>query len=248
MQLTILDIDRRAAAWRFYRHAAPEAWDRFCEKVNLSWLHHDYAMDGLALTPEEITRALRGDCPRHQCDAELMAAIRQTLEAIEWTQLHASSPKELSLEDVKLFHAALCEPESPTAGRYRKHEGPMVPYLHTITRTPSISYRLRKLVEAMATTYTRMHPIKAAALIHHEFMCIWPFDMRSGTAGRLLLNHWLLSHGYPPAIIHAFHRQDYYTALGEQPEAMIPLVIEALDSILQCAEARFGASLANQVA
>lgn len=237
MQLTTTDLDRRVAHYRFYRHMSPEAWVVFNKKIDLSLLFHDYAMDGLALSESEINRALRYEPARHHCDAELLDGIRCVMAGVSFIRCFSREKgAPLTLEDVKQFHAVLTPDESQCGGRYRKTEGPMVPYLHEITRTPSISYRLRKLVETMRTVYGEMHPVRAAALIHHEFMSIWPFDQRSATAGRLLLNHVLLSNNYPPAIIHAIDRQAYYQALCSRPEAMIPVIVEAVDTTLQCAE------------
>lgn len=249
MQLRFMDIDRRAARYRLYRSSAPSAWQRFLAKVELSWLYHDYAMDGLSLSQEDIARALSQDTPRHHCDAQFLSTIRQVVGGIRFTIENAARGADLSLEDVKKFHAVLVEPGASCGGRYRKSEGPMVPYLHTITRTPSISYRLRKLVEAMDGEYREMPPVKAAALIHYDFMSIWPFDMRSSTAGRLLMNHWLMSHGYPPAIIHAKDRQAYFHALDGRPEELIQLVSDSVSATLECADAFFGAhSTAHRVA
>ncbi len=248
MQLMFMDIDRRVACYQLHRHSSPERWRLFLEKVELSWLYHDYAMDGTALTPQEVQRALTGAPARHHCDGLMLAQVRRTHSAIHHVLHNTHATEGFSLEGVKNFHALLVEPGCPSAGRYRKVEGPMVPYLHSITRTPSISYRLRKLVESMETTYRDMHPIRAAAELHHEFMGIWPFDMRSGTAGRLLLGSWLLAAGYPPAIIHAIDRQRYYSALSKGPEAMVPLVAEAIKTTLRGAEGFFGVEDLHNVA
>ena len=239
MNLSKIDVDRRVTEFRFYKQTSPEAWHVFNDKLDLSWLFHDFAMDGKALSEQEISRALLGESGRHYSDTAFLNEIRHTHSGIKFTRSLALEPVDsLSLDAVKAFHAVLKDKNDPKGGRYRKASGPMVPYLHGITRPPSISYRLRKFVEDLDKISAR-HPIEGAALAHHEFMSIWPFDKSSATAGRLILNYALLSQGYPPAIVHATNRQAYYEALCGRPEKMIPVVFDAVAMTLSSASSFF---------
>jgi hypothetical protein len=235
MQLMYIDLDRRVAQYRAHRLIHPHTWSTFQERLQLSWLVHDYALEGVALDHAEIERALGHTPARHHCDSVLRDNIRHTHRAI--TQV-CQLPERggLTLEDLKHFHTLLCAPGEPRAGRYRKQGEPPQPYNHEVTRASSISYRLRKLVETIEEELLPMHPVRAAALVHHEFLSIWPFDDRSGAAGRLLMNDWLMRAGYPPAIIHACDRHLYYSALEGDPEQMVSLVRRSLESTLRCAE------------
>ncbi len=237
MRLTYMQLDLRVARYQRTCSLDPSTFVNFQERVALSWLFHDFAMDGVALLPEDVERALSFAEPRHHCDGERLSTIRRKLDAIRWVQGFAEEHEgPLDLEDLKRFHAAVCRPDDPAAGRYRKNEGPMLPYVHSTSKQASISYRLRRLVESMETEFEPMHPVRAASLIHHEFMATWPFDMRTGTAGRLLLNFILLRGGLPPAVIHARNRHAYFSALGGHPEGMVSVVREAIDMTLDCAE------------
>lgn len=237
MRLTYMKLDLRVARYQRSCSLDSSRYIDFQERVALSWLYHDFAMDGVALVPEDVDRALSFDPPRHHCDGQRLATIRRKLEAIRWVQRFAREHEgPLDLEDLKKFHAAVCMPEDPAAGRYRKGDGPMLPYVHSISKQASISYRLRRLVEAMETEYANLHPVRAAALVHHDFMATWPFDMRTGTAGRLLLNFVLLREGLPPAVIHARNRHAYFSALGGHADQMVQVVREAIEMTLDCAE------------
>lgn len=230
---TTVQIDRQLPRYNAYRKTHPEGWQTFEERVDLCWLYHDQAMEGLALREDELTQALQGAPGRHHSEGQLFEHIRHVMFGIQATRRGVTRGIEpLSLDALKDFHTRLASPDDPAAGRYRKVEGPMVPYTHEITRTPSISYRLRKLVDHIETSYADMHPVIGAAMMHHEFMQTWPFDARSGTAGRLLLNHWLMSAGYPPAIIHATDRQAYYQALEQGPEEMVTVIADAIGGVL----------------
>lgn len=237
MRLTYMELDLRVARYRQTHTLDPSNFVDFQGRIALSWLYHDFAMDGVALLPEDVERALAHSAPRHHCDGQRLSTIRRKLDAIRWVQTFAATHEgPLDLEDLKKFHAAVCAPGDPAAGRYRKGDGPMLPYVHPISKQASISYRLRRLVDGMEHDYPAMHPVRAAALIHHDFMSTWPFDMQTGTAGRLLLNYILLRGGLPPAVIHARNRHAYFSALGNHPEAMVDVVREAIDMTLDCAE------------
>ncbi len=243
MQLNTVAIDRQLVHFHRLRTRSPRQWSAFEERLRLSWLYHDQAMEGISLQEDDVHRALRGEPGRHWSDGVLLRQIRATWEAIGAILRRPHSQRlTLELEELKSYHALLLPDGDPAAGRYRKDETPPTHYNHEITRTPSISYRLRKLVEQLNGEYAAMHPLKAAAHIHHDFMTIWAFDERSGTAGRLLLNDWLLSAGYPVAIIPAVLRQEYFDALATSPQATLGVLLEAIQLTLRAAEGALGAS------
>ena len=79
------------------------------------------------------------------------------------------------------------------------------------------------------------HPIRAAAIAHWEYMKVFPFDERSGVVGRLMMNHVLITNGYPPAIIHAMDRHHYFAALDGNRTDLVPVVVDAVRSTIEAA-------------
>lgn len=53
-----------------------------------------------------------------------------------------------------------------------------------------------------------------AAILHHRFVWIHPFFDGNGRTARLVMNLYLLKHGFPPAIILKNDRKKYYDALN----------------------------------
>lgn len=52
-----------------------------------------------------------------------------------------------------------------------------------------------------------------AAYLHLHFEEIHPFADGNGRVGRTLLNYYLMTHGYPPLVLHSEDKKTYYMAL-----------------------------------
>ncbi|GAA6057932.1 hypothetical protein NBRC10513_006512 [Rhodotorula toruloides] len=88
-------------------------------------------------------------------------------------------------------------------------------YFHEIAQPQAIKAGLRGvLAELNAEPDVDLHPLEAAAAIHHRFMHVFPFSQASGTIGRLLLNFTLLRGGLSPVVVHASDRQQPRPATG----------------------------------
>lgn len=55
--------------------------------------------------------------------------------------------------------------------------------------------------------------LTTAAYLHLNFESIHPFADGNGRVGRILMNYYLMTHGYPPTIIHNEDKGIYYMAL-----------------------------------
>lgn len=53
-----------------------------------------------------------------------------------------------------------------------------------------------------------------AAYLHLRFEEIHPFADGNGRVGRTLLNYYLMTHGYPPLVLHSEDKKTYYLALS----------------------------------
>lgn len=62
--------------------------------------------------------------------------------------------------------------------------------------------------------YKGDNPLTAAAYFHLNFEAIHPFADGNGRVGRILMNYYLLIHGYPPIIIYNEDKAIYYFCLA----------------------------------
>lgn len=88
------------------------------------------------------------------------------------------------------------------------------------------------------------HPVMTSARLHHRFVQIHPFSDGNGRVARLLANLFLMSRGYPPAVLRKEGRKVYYRCLARADAGDIgPLaafVARALDESLALYLATFG--------
>ncbi|SHJ13734.1 Fic/DOC family protein [Rubritalea squalenifaciens DSM 18772] len=97
----------------------------------------------------------------------------------------------------------------------------------------------------------QFHPIEAAALAHHRFVLIHPFDDGNGRTARLLMNYILLRSGYPPVIVKTETKPEYLAALqladAGEPARLIEFLAKELDWSLDVSiKAAKGASIADE--
>lgn len=232
MNLAYLEIDHQRN--NYINLPAAESKE-FRERLVLSWLYHEHALDGVVLTPTDLSRALEGLPARNYCDAQTQHSLRRLKNCIEHVERSAARGDELSNDWLKDLHARMCAADDENAGRYRKRDTSPGVYNLAVVPAASISYYFRKFEEIFNEELSNHHPIRAAAIAHWEFMRVFPFDERTGMVGRLMMNFLLLKHGYPPAIIHASDRHHYFSALTGHRTDLVPVVVEAVSATIQAA-------------
>lgn len=95
----------------------------------------------------------------------------------------------------------LGQPFSPTPGRYVRED-------------------IKLLLQWLEEQKKRLHPLVLAALFHHKFENIHPFNDGNGRTGRILMNHILTTQKHPPIIIAQRHRKEYLQAMNEADAAI----------------------------
>lgn len=156
---------------------------------------------------------------------------------IEQMDEEAHAGVEVSGDWIKNLHRALCDADDPGAACFRtRNTSPGVYHLDVVPG-PQVEAEFERFLARWETEFRGLHPMRAAALAHHEFMRVFPFDGRSGVVGRLMMNYILIKNFYPPAIIHASDRHYYFAALNGHPSDMIPVLVEAMKGTIEAARA-----------
>ncbi len=205
----------------------------FQDRLDMSWIYHDSALEGLVYTQEELHAAISDQIVSDTSLIPVYDEIRQHKAAVDLVRDLCNKKRvTLSLDLIKKIYVTLVpeEGEGKGAPKYRKDMPLHRQYFHEIAPPEKISYQMRQLVTWMKAPETKRstHTVRLAAKAHYKLLHIYPYPKHSGKVARLLMNLILLRQGYPPAIIHATERQRYYDALKTSPNACSKLVTEAL--------------------
>lgn len=232
-------LEERLAELNRLAALAPEAKrTELRQKLELSWIHHDSALEGVVYQIPELIAALRGDPPPEATLVPTFDEIRQNKAAIDLIREVAARGKpRIDLDLLRDLYACLApdEMEGKKQPVYRKDMPVHRLYFHEIVTPDKIIPRLKALVQWANAADTRRstHVSRLAAKIHFQLLQIYPFPKHSGRIARLAMNLVLLSAGYPPAVIHSTERQRYYDALKTNDHALASVVREALLSSLE---------------
>ncbi len=204
------------------------------QKFRYAWNYHSNAIEGNQLTYGETLTLImhgltaKGKPLKDHLDVEgHEKAVSMMLDMVE-------GKRPLSQHDVRQLHQLLLKEnyQQPSmgpdneyvfrtirVGEYKRQpnhvrtaDGRTFYYAEPAT-VPS---RMNSLLDwyNLVKDSGELHPLVIAAIFHHEFVAIHPFDDGNGRMGRILMNFTLMREGYPPIVVPLKKRKEYYQALG----------------------------------
>jgi len=232
------DMDSQLTALRERSSRVPQALvDEFERRLEISWIYHDSALEGVVLSYSEIKAAID---KKIVSDVSLIPSyeeIKAFKAAIEWSkELAANRKKPINLETVRKLYSILTPDEVGKGIPYRKDNPLHRLYYHEISPPDKIVARMKKLGEWFEEDSTRrLHPVERAARAHFRLMNIYPWTANTGRVARVLSNVILTREGYPPAIVHSIDRQRYYEVLRSETAGIVPLYVETVATSIETA-------------
>ncbi|TFF33625.1 Fic family protein [Mucilaginibacter psychrotolerans] len=207
---------------------------RVMQKLRLDWNYHSNAIEGNKLNYGETVAFLMEGITAKGKPLKDHLDIRGHNEAINFLLSIVKDARPISESEIRSLHKMiLVEPyevdaqttdglatkkrinlgEYKTSANHVKTATGEMHYYATPEETPA------KMQELMgwyseANDNEDIHPIVAAALFHHKFVSIHPFDDGNGRLSRILMNLILMQKGYPPVVIKMDHRINYYSLLS----------------------------------
>jgi hypothetical protein len=224
---------------------APEALRKeYEETLEMSWIHHDSALEGVVYTFQELRAAMDTNAGA-SLDSSLQPVceeIRRHRQAIAYVRdLGERKRVPLNVDVVKKLFVILHPEEGDVKTvKYRKDIPQHRLYFHEYAAPDKIAYRVRQIMDWLNGPEAKKmkNPLRVGARVHYDLLRVFPFAQDSGKVARLIMNIVLLRGGYPPAIVHSTERQRYYEALKGQLPVIIQLVNESILNALASIEKR----------
>ena len=219
-----------------------EALKKIQDALDIEYTYESNRIEGNTLTLQETALIVNeGVTISGKSMREHLEAINHT-EAISYIKDIAKQDIEISERTIKEIHALILHGiDRENAGRYRT-----VPVMISgSTHIPPQPYLIEKQMEDFILRFKQMekekvHPVLIAAYLHDELVRIHPFIDGNGRTSRLLMNLYLLRHGYVIITLKGSNdaKVNYYKALEmshteQLPEDFQKLVIEAEIAALQ---------------
>jgi Fic family protein len=223
--------------------ASAEVQAIYRDDLDMGWIAHDSALEGVVYTVSELRAAIGGPEVGATADSSMQPVveeIRRHREALNFVRELATKRRmPVTVDVIKRIYCVLHPEEGDIKTvKYRRDIPQHRLYFHEYAPPDKIAYKLRQLVDWMNDPELRRArtPVRLAARAHYDLVRVFPFPTDSGKVARLVMNLLLLRSGYPPAIIHSTERQRYYEALKGSTATMYTIVQDAMENSLASIE------------
>jgi Fic family protein len=209
------DLDALHADYRD-RRAAGRILPNVFEAARIELTYHSNAIEGNTLSLRETQLVIEGLSPGGDRPLREIYEARNhdlALRLIErWASERPTAP--LTESDTLELHARVLADIDVNAARRFRTERVLIAGTGFV---PPASHKFDALIPAMVSlaNHPGVHPVLQAAELHYNLVAIHPFSDGNGRTARLMMNLYLLRHGYPAAVIRVTERSAYLAALDE---------------------------------
>jgi Fic family protein len=176
-------------------------------------VYNSIAIENSTLTLEDTERILLAvEVSRHMDLREVHEA--QNLGRV--TEYISSRTREpLTVDLILLLHKMLLSNiDDRIAGRFRAAGE----YVRVGSQIAPASEKIEPMLQSMIVSFESeltTHVVVRVARLHLQFEHIHPFNDGNGRIGRVLINHALQRHGFPPVIVRNKGKEKYYAMLRQ---------------------------------
>ena len=240
------DVDAAVSRWRDENaRAAKSTQKEFNEKLVISLIFHDSALEGDVLTHGEIKAATDTSIISDTSLIPSYEVISKFFNALQHAKQMAVSKKKFPM-DVSLIRdfVGILNPDLKEMGTPYRKENPLHRlYYHDISPPEDIAKRMRTFSEWLEHEFSTLHPVDRAVQFHWNLMAIFPWAKETGRLARILSNLILENADYPVAVIHSIDRQRYYEALKSvDTKALLTIYLESVETTAESAVRVFEAA------
>lgn len=183
------------------------------ENMLVEWTYNSNAIEGNTLTISETKVVLEGITIGGKSMREHLEVINHK-DAILFLEDLVKNDQPLSEWNIKNLHRLVLKNiDDENAGAYRRENVLISGAKHRPPEHYLVQEQMEQIVRENNDQWSKLHPVHRAALLHGEFVKVHPFIDGNGRTARLLLNFELMKFGYPPTVIKAEMRPEYYDSL-----------------------------------
>jgi Fic family protein len=209
---------------------SPALRNEFQNRLVISLIYHDAALEGDVLTYSEIKAAID---PTIISDTSLIPSyesIKRYYDAFKFAEEFAAGRKRVFKLDTLREIYAILSPEAKAENFPYRQDNPLHRlYYHDIAAPDTIDRSMKEFGKWLDSARL-LHPVERAAETHHRIMSIFPWAKESGRCARIVSNLILHQADFPIAVIHSIDRQRYYESLRSEPEQLLQVYLEAVQT------------------
>jgi Fic family protein len=234
MEARLFALDAKMDALRVKMAGFPERVTRdYREKLDVSWIFHDHALEGVVLSYSELKAAIDQRIISDVSLIPMYEEVKNHKLTVDFIREAAGSkkPPEVDVDLVRKLYAMVTPDAEAKGCPYRKENPLHRLYYHEIAPPEKITHKMRKLAEWLESVeFSNLHPVVGAVKLQLRLLQIYPWTRNSGKVARLLTNYILIRNGYLPAVVHSIDRQRYYEVLRHENEGLTNLILESLEN------------------
>lgn len=207
------------------------------ERFEIEMTYNSNAIEGNTLTLKETFWVIQQGITVKGKSLKDHLEAKNHKEALDYLYdlIEPNSNQTISEHLIKNIHALIIQDINKNiAGQYRNVDVFITGTEHVPPSALEVPHKMRDLVEWAKNNYKKINIVEFAAIFHHKFVHIHPFQDGNGRTGRLLMNIFLMQYGFPLTIIQKNDRQKYYRNLTAADNGNHkPLVLFVAQAVLR---------------
>jgi len=194
-----------------HRPLSVERVRRLREAMEIEFTYHSNAIEGNRLTLRETQLVIRegvtvgGKSVRDHLEAQNHPSAISYVESLK--------DRDLMEGDVLELHRIIFSGVLESARGFRKSQVFVEGSDYMPPPAFEVPVLVKELLEWLGKNPEELRPVEVAAVFHHRFVSIHPFDDGNGRVARLLMNLLLIRQGYPFTVVRNYDRRRYYDTL-----------------------------------
>lgn len=199
------------------RPISPTLLMKLKERFEIEMTYNSNAIEGNTLTLKETYWVIQQGITVKGKPLKDHLEAKNHKEALDYLyeMIEFKENNTISEHLIKELHSLVIQDiNKDIAGKYRNVDVFITGTDHVPPSALDVPRKMNELIKWARNNYNKMYVLDFAAIFHHKFVHIHPFQDGNGRVGRLLMNIFLMQYGIPLAIIQKNDRQKYYRVLS----------------------------------